>query len=490
MTPTTPLAIPTRTLSDTPSTHRDDHNAFSNAINEITGSATFIAPTGVAADDTANMQSALDQGPNVRIICGPGEFKINAPLRYDSFTEIQGAGWSDQGDRSGTTFTWSGSTLGKARGMLEARNYFANSTNEDVGCRFHGFMMNGALSTTGNGLIGYGGRLHVEHVAFYNWAGTAAGSGRGIFCASNSYTFQNTGSGGVVVSGAENCMIRDCRFQCLREGVYVDSGTQQWTDGYLHDSEWLTTTNLSGTMGAGGINVPQVQIRQGGGWNLRALHSNGSPGDFISLDNCMECVVTDCYVDGWGCAPAAGAEYAGIHVAGMSNGDGGRNIIITHNMFRSRTQQSGATGTDWPAIWVEPGTGYDATAIIAHNNGHIRAGAAASRCYFMHLNSASGLITYVINGNAPLHDNTGAIGNAGSIPYDDSTIYHTPNNSTGVKVASEGNSWQQDDAAPTAGFWPRGAKRYNSGAGAGGVFGWMNVANGSPGTWRSMGNLA
>jgi len=45
-------------------------------------------------------------------------------------------------------------------------------------------------------------------------------------------------------------------------------------------------------------------------------------------------------------------------------------------------------------------------------------------------------------------------------------------------------------AIPVTGAWARGSVVYNTSVVAGGVFGWMCVTAGTPGTWKSMGNVA
>lgn len=489
---TTNINIPNRTLADTNTTHRDDHNAFAAVLNEVS-SWTFIEPSGNATTDTPALQAAFDQGPGVGIMIGPGQLKLNTRVRYKPNTKVFGAGIGDNADRKGTCILWSGASgIGQYRGMIESYGYANNDSTKDTDVQFENLQIHGNNSTTGGGFINWGGRTHIEHCSFYGFDGTTAGNGRGLWLAGQSLGVQ-LGTGGVSLSGGENCYIRDCRFTCLREGFLVDATADVYTDGYISDCEWMTTTQAGETRGVKG--APQCAIYQGGGWVLRALHCNGSPGDFIAVDNAMHMIIADCYVDGFGCAQAIanGDRFAGIHVKGLSNGDGGREIIIRNNTMRHRTQQSGVTA-NWPAIWVDPTipTGYDANVVIQGNNDHVRGGADLSRQYFLQLESTGGAskVQYAVTGNCPTADNTGSFSGS-SRGFDDGHVFAAPADSNNVEIIQAGNSWQLDDAKPVAGFWPKNTIRYNSTASANGdVWGWVNTANGTPGTWKNMGVLS
>ena len=57
-------------------------------------------------------------------------------------------------------------------------------------------------------------------------------------------------------------------------------------------------------------------------------------------------------------------------------------------------------------------------------------------------------------------------------------------------VALGGNRIDFGSAIPTSGYCQQGDVRYNTGAAAGGVMGWMCITSGYPGTWKAMGNLS
>ena len=48
----------------------------------------------------------------------------------------------------------------------------------------------------------------------------------------------------------------------------------------------------------------------------------------------------------------------------------------------------------------------------------------------------------------------------------------------------------QDDIAPTSGTWPKGVIAWNSDPSAGGFIGWVCVASGTPGTWKTFGAIS
>ena len=48
----------------------------------------------------------------------------------------------------------------------------------------------------------------------------------------------------------------------------------------------------------------------------------------------------------------------------------------------------------------------------------------------------------------------------------------------------------QDDVAPTSGTWPKGVIAWNSDPSAGGFIGWVCVASGTPGTWKTFGAIS
>ena len=67
-----------------------------------------------------------------------------------------------------------------------------------------------------------------------------------------------------------------------------------------------------------------------------------------------------------------------------------------------------------------------------------------------------------------------------------------PGYTSGLKLdfASYANKWSADTAAPTSGTWSAGDIVWNRSPSAGGTIGWVCTVAGTPGTWKSFGDIA
>ncbi len=440
----------------------------------------FLAdPSGNASTDTTNWQNALNIANTlggVHIVPAAGLYLINSVLTRYNNTYIDGPTRGDTGGGStpGCVLRWSGGTgPGSGRGLLEGVVF---QTGTGTLAPMYGFRMSGIAidlngATAGNCTVLWDKASVIEHCWFYGAAGTTAGNGRGVWYAGAS----NLAGGTLNNAGVQN-FIMNCRFQTLRERIYSDSSN--YTDWVIRD---IILENANNSFTVGTQCQPDIRLAGFGGGIMSQVHSNGSLGSTIYLDNCALGDITDCYLDGWGCNAQEGqfsGIYAAIQIASFTKRAGYYGIPhIDNNRFLFRPEQVrgvGDTTKIWPCIRFGVSNGNPNLAQVLGNVVFEKQDGSnvfgdPTHHYFLDCPSpSSGSLRLAV------HDNMLPLGTAsGEIP-EQNVFNRTFNAFTTAEM--EGNSWQYGDSTPhVSGNWPRGMKRWMRNPSAGGTQGWFAV---------------
>ncbi len=218
-----------------------------------------------------------------------------------------------------------------------------------------------------------------------------------------------------------------------------------------------------------------IHITQAGGWRVAGCHLNGAGRHGIALDKAYQTEISGCYIDGWGAdADAYEGDFGGIwcrRVISLGEGaEGG--VIVVANRLKARASRS-VLGNRFAAIGMTAGSTGEPRGVIIGNVITRRRHAAPSAAF--HFGRArAGQLEAVVTGNA--------ISGTPSLfmrRWDDAV----------VRLRFEGNNFQHADAPPRRGWHPSGLRIENASPRPGAWSCWINVAAGSPGTWRGAGRI-
>jgi hypothetical protein len=250
-------------------------------------------------------------------------------------------------------------------------------------------------------------------------------------------------------------VVLNCRVHtCTGSGIKLDGPT----DGYIlfnHVNE--CDEHLIGTS----ADADDATIG-GGGWQIVGNHISEAGKDGIRLGSSgFGAVIANNNVENFGITATSGT-YAGIHLPFA----GEYGIVVADNTIW--TDEDGHASNVYRILDIESGGDGNVQILATGNFGRgLFSGATVPVC--VRLGSGATGINVQVSNNQMHRVND-------------------PDFQTDFVRGNE-NSWDYGNAAPAAGTWRRGMRRWDDTPTVGSPYGWICTAGGSPGTWVALANL-
>lgn len=210
---------------------------------------------------------------------------ISAPLPVRG--RVVGAGWKR------TNLIGKGIPTG--RGIFEA--FTDTTTVEHLGLAVQG--------TTGNGFVTREAFSNVYDCWIDGGTGRGELDGHAVALRPGTVTSVNVTVKRVRLSGANS--------RIWQESGNTPTGQPIFTDWIFEDIICLAD---AATLGP----VPDIYMKNSGGGQIRHVHTNGSGGDGIRIQNAYQLTIDNLYMDGWGVSSTAATDHCAIRIDNLVSG--------------------------------------------------------------------------------------------------------------------------------------------------------------------------